>query len=84
MKPIRFTAHARNYIQRRGFTEAEVEETIRSGTWSLANDGRFQARKNFPYNAEWNGKTYATKQVKPVFVEKDTEIVVVTVYTFYF
>lgn len=27
-KPIRFSAHASGYRERRGFTEAEVEETI--------------------------------------------------------
>lgn len=30
------------------------------------------------------GKVYATKQVRPVFVEEATEVVVVTVYTYYF
>lgn len=83
-KPIRFSAHALGYAARRGFSAADVEDAIRTGTWSLADEGRYQSRKNFPYNAEWNGKTYATRQVKPVFVETDTEIVVVTVYTFYF
>ncbi len=39
---------------------------------------------DFPFNADWNGRFYATRQVKPVFVENDTEIVVVTVYTYYF
>jgi len=29
-------------------------------------------------------QSYATKQVRPVFVEEATEIVVVTVYTYYF
>jgi hypothetical protein len=36
------------------------------------------------YNAEWQGKRYASKQVAPVVVEDETEVVVVTVYTFYF
>jgi hypothetical protein len=30
------------------------------------------------------GKRYATKQVRPIFVEEEREIVVVTVYTYYF
>ena len=32
---------------------------------------------------DWNGKVYATKQVRPVFVEEAGEIVVITVYTYY-
>lgn len=38
----------------------------------------------FPFRATWNGKWYATKRVRPVFVELPWEIVVVTVYTYYF
>jgi hypothetical protein len=40
--------------------------------------------QSFSYDKQWNGKFYATKQVRPVFVEEATEIVVVTVYTYYF
>ena len=32
----------------------------------------------------WNGKSYATKQVRPIFVEESIEIVVVTVYVYNF
>jgi uncharacterized protein YuzE len=32
----------------------------------------------------YNGRHYATKQVRPVFVEEPNEIVVVTVYVYYF
>jgi len=43
-----------------------------------------ECRKDFPYNQVWNGKRYATKQVRPGFVEEPEEIVVITVYTYYF
>jgi len=42
------------------------------------------AKKDFAYAKEWNGKSYLTKRVRPVFVEEPSEIVVVTVYTYYF
>jgi hypothetical protein len=32
---------------------------------------------------KWNGKYYKTKEVKPVFVDEENEIVVITVYTYY-
>ena len=73
MKPIRFSAHALSYTWKRGFTEAEVQEAIRSSPWEPAELGR-----------QWNGKVYQTKQVKPIFVEEADEILVVTVYTYYF
>lgn len=84
MKPIRFSKHALGYTAKRGFTTAEVEETIHTGKWGAAELGRLDYRKNFPFGGEWNGKTYATKQVRTVFVEEAKEIVVITVYTYYF
>jgi hypothetical protein len=41
-------------------------------------------RLNLPYGAAWQGNSYATKQVAPVVMESESEIIVVTVYTFYF
>ena len=84
MKPIRLTRHAQGYLTKRGFTAAEVEQAIRECPWQPAELGRLECQKEFSFNAVWNGKTYATKQVRPVFVEEALEIVVVTVYTFYY
>jgi len=86
VKPIRLSRHAQGYMAKRGFAQSEVEQAIREAPWQPADwgEGRMQARKEFPLNAVWNGKHYATKQVRPVFVETDVEIVVVTVYTYYY
>ncbi len=62
----------------RGFTVAEVEEAIRTAKWEAAELGRLDCRKDFPYARMWNGTVYATKQVRPVFVDEPEEIVVVT------
>jgi len=83
MKPIRLSAHAREYIDRRGFTQAEVEDAIRSSAWKPAAQGRLECAKDFRFGREWNGVSYATKRVRPIFVEYENEIVVVTVYTYY-
>jgi hypothetical protein len=83
-KPIRLSGHARGYEARRGFTEAEVDAAIRQNPWQPARNGRWETRQDFPYNRVWNGTLYATKRVRPVFVETATEIVVVTVYTYFF
>ena len=84
MKPIRLPKDASDYAKKRGFTLAEVEETIRTSSWRTAELGRLDCRKDFAYGKEWNGRIYATKQVRPVFVEEASEIVVITVYTYYF
>lgn len=83
-KPIRLSRHARGYLTRRGFTEAKVKETIRTSPWQSARSGCMEAVKDFPYQAVWNGKFYATKRVRPIFVEEPTEILVITVYTYFF
>jgi len=84
MKPIRYTAHARSYLSRRGFTIAEVEVAIRTGVWRPASHGRQETSKEFAYGLDWNGTIYATKRVRRIFVDEPTEIVVVTVYTYFF
>ena len=84
MKPIRFSKHALDYTAKRGFTVTEVEEAIRTCPWSPAELGRLDCRKNFLCDKEWNGKIYSTKQVRPIFVDEAEEIVVITVYTYYF
>ena len=84
MKRIRLSAHAWGHISRRGFSEEEVYETIRTAPWEPGRRGRMECRKDFPYGRDWNGRIYGTKQVRPIFVEEDEEIVVVTVYTYYF
>jgi hypothetical protein len=84
VKPTRLSDHASRYGAKRGFSVAEVEEAIRSAPWRPAELGRLECEKDFAYAKEWNGKSYLTKRVRPVFVEEPSEIVVVTVYTYYF
>ena len=83
-KPIRLSGHALSYVARRGFTIEEVEETIRNTPWEQGERGNLECHKDFPFGKTWNGKWYNTKQVRPVFVDEPAEIVVVTVYTYYF
>jgi len=47
-------------------------------------NGRLECFKEFPFHAVWNGKYYQTKRVRPIFVEEELEIVVVTVYTYFY
>ena len=84
MKPIRLSAHARDQLRRRGGMEQEVVEAICSSPWETLELGRCACSKNFSYSNEWNGKVYETKQVRPIFVDEPNEIVVVTVYTYFF
>lgn len=83
-KPIRLSAHAQGYLERRGFSADEVRETIRGSEWQPAPRDRLEATMDFTFNSTWNGRHYATKRVRPIFVDEPDEIVVITVYTYYF
>ncbi len=84
MKPIRLTKHAQEQCVDRGATEDEVRQAIELGSREPAKHGRELCRFNFPFGKTWQGKLYAIKQVAPVIKEEAREIVVITVYTFYF
>lgn len=84
MKPTRFTAHAREQCFERGASEEEVREAIARGVPEPAKRARVMYRRNLPYRAKWQGEFYAIKQVAPVVTETESEIIVITVYTFYF
>jgi Domain of unknown function (DUF4258) len=84
MKPIRFTKHALSQCIERGTNELEVTEAILNGSQKQAKQGRLEYRYDFQFNREWQGRSYAIKRVSPIIAESETEIVVITVYTFYF
>ena len=84
MKPIRLTNHAREQCGERGAAEEEVIAAIRRGGRERAKHGREICRFNFSFGKLWQGRFYPIKQVAPVIKENANEIVVITVYTFYF
>lgn len=84
IKRIRLSGHARRQLSSRGATESEVHQAIRAGDWQPAGGARLECRHDFPFRAAWNRRYYETKQVRPIFVEESDEIVVVTVYVYYF
>ena len=84
MKPIRLTKHAKEQCRERGTTEAEVRQAVEEGSRESAKLGRELCRFNFPFGQSWQGKVCEVKQVAPVIKEEPAEVVVITVYTFYF
>jgi len=84
-KPIKFVPHAYFSMKKRGTTEKEITETIYNSQWKPAkHHDRWEAEREFPYNAVWNNKFYKCKKVNPVFKVEKEEILVITVYTFYY
>jgi hypothetical protein len=83
-KPVRLSEHAKGRLLYRGATAEEIIECIKTAKWKPAKRGKLQCSKDIAFNSTWNGKKYKTKQVNPVFVEEETEIVVITIYVYYF
>jgi len=83
-KPIRLSAHAQEQCAERGAAAQEVEKAIREGEREPAKRGRTLYRYNFEFGGAWHGQRYAIKQVAAVVAEEPDELVVVTVYAFYF
>ena len=83
-KPIRVSGHAEGQLAYRGAVRQEVVEAIQTMPWAPAELGRLECRKDYRFHARWNGVRYSTKQVHPIFVDESEEIVVVTVYVYYF
>jgi len=84
MKAVRLTQRALEQCRERGAAKLEVEQAIMFGEREPAHGGRWLYRRNYEYCATWYGKYYRVKQVVPVIAEKASEIVVITVYTYYF
>ena len=84
MKHIRLSKHAEEQIFFRGSNEAEVILAIETTQWKPLKSGRAECRKDFVFEKEWNKVYYKIKQVRPIFIEEENEIVVITVYTYFF
>jgi hypothetical protein len=66
---VRLHPHARQRLTERGATEAEVVATVEAGEQFPARFGRTGFRRNFPFEREWRGRWYATKQVEAYAVQ---------------
>ena len=84
MRRIVFSPHAIEQLALRGSTESEAESAIREGERLPARLRRTAFRKNLSFRSHWKGRYYETKQVMPIVVDEGDELVVVTVYVFYF
>jgi len=84
MKPVRLTRHAQEQCLERGTNEDEVRLSIEKGVSEPVKMGRLLYRYNLQFGSEWQDRYYAIKQVAAVIKEEDSEIVVITVYTFFF
>lgn len=82
-KRVRLSKHALEQCGERGTNEQEIITAISSSPWLPARGNKLECKYAFQHNATWSNGYYAIKEVRPIFVEEQDEIVVVTVYTYY-
>ena len=81
---VRFHPHARERMKERGATEDEVRATVEQGEEFPAKFGRTGFRRNIPFDGEWRGKYYRTRQIEAYAVQEGLDWLVITVITRYF
>ena len=81
---VRLHPHARERMQERGATEEEIQATVAQGEQFPARFGRTGFRRSFPFDQEWRGRHYRTKQVEVYAVQQGADWLVITVITRYF
>jgi hypothetical protein len=67
-----------------GPQEEETTATVEQGEQFPVKFGRTGFRRNFPFDQEWRGRQYHTKQIEAYAVQEDTDWLVITVITRYF
>ena len=81
---VRLHPHTRERMHERGATEEEIQATVAQGEQFPARFGRTGFRRNFPFNQEWRGRHYHTKQVEAYAVQEGADWLVITIITLYF
>jgi hypothetical protein len=80
---VRLHPHAQERLAERGATEKEVVATVLEGETFPAKFDRTGFRRNFPFDGEWLGRRYATKQVEAYAVEEDGWLVITAIVKFF-
>lgn len=75
--------HTLQRARERGASKDEITDTLRTGTLSVAKQGRKSKSKAYDFNAEWCGKRYEQKKIVVIFTERGNTVITVTVYVFY-
>ena len=81
---VRLHPHVLERMEERGATEEDVRATVEHGERFPAKFGRTGFRRNFPFDSEWRGRYFRSKQVEAYAVQEGLDWLVITVITRYF
>jgi hypothetical protein len=60
-----------------GLLRKRLLKLLKRPSWNLLDKIALNVKKDFPYDKEWNKVYYKTKQVRPIFIEEEEEIITV-------
>jgi hypothetical protein len=82
---VKFSNHSKIQMLARGTDVEEVIESIEKGHWEQAKDNKLHSSKTFLFQkiSPVNKQFYKFKTVDAIFVDENSEIIVVTVKVFY-
>ncbi len=82
---VKFSNHAKIQMLARGTDENEVIESIEKGQWQPAKDNKHHSKRTFLFEkiSPVNKQFYKFKTVDSVFVNENSEIIVVTIKVYY-
>jgi len=80
---VRLHPHAQDRLQERGAVKEEVVTAVEYGEQFSAKYGRTGFRCNFPFDAEWRGSRYSTKQIEAYAIEEDGWLVITVIVKFF-
>jgi hypothetical protein len=80
---VRLHPHAQERLRERGASEAEIIATVQHGERFPAKFGRTGFRRNFPFDGEWQGRRYVTKQIEAFAVDENGWLVITVIVKYY-
>ena len=81
---MRIHPHARDRMEARGASEAEVIAAVENGESFPAKYGRTGFRRNFRFGVPWRERYFETKQLEAYAVPEGEDWLVITIVTRYF
>jgi hypothetical protein len=80
---IVYTGHPRDQMNKRGIEEIEVEQVLEDGKPADARKPRLAKERVFDEGYLWKGASYPHKLIRVIYVEEDTDIVIITAKSYY-
>ena len=81
---VRIHPHALQRMRERGATVTQVRQTVQTGRAAPAKFGRIRFRLTFAFNATWNRKRFARKQIDAFAARIRNGWIVITVIVKYY